>query len=55
MLLYAGMGLLLAGIIMMFFAGRIMPDAEKAAKARKQAPILAVVGGFMLLLRFLIG
>ena len=55
MLLYGGMGLLLAGIIMMFFAGKLIPDAAKAANARKQAPILAVVGAVLLVVRFLLG
>lgn len=48
MLLYGGIGLLLAGLIMTFFGGAIIKDAEKAAKAKKNAPAAMVVGVIML-------
>jgi hypothetical protein len=54
MLLYGGIGLLMAGIIIFFFSGQIQKDPAKAAKARKQAPVLAAVGAVMLAVRFLI-
>lgn len=55
MLLYAGIGLFLAGLIFMFGGTKFIKDADNAAKAKKQAPILAAVGAALLLLRFLIG
>lgn len=54
MLLYGGMGLLLAGIICYLFPGKIQADAEKAAKMKKQAPILALVGVVFLGIRFML-
>lgn len=55
MLLYGGLGLFFAGLIFMFGGTKFIKDAANAAKAKKQAPILALVGAGMLLLRFLIG
>lgn len=55
MLTYGGLGLFFAGIIMMFFSDKLYSDAEKAAKAKKQAPILALVGAGALALAFFIG
>lgn len=55
MLTYGGIGLLAAGIIMMFGAEKLISDPEKAAKAKKQAPILAVVGAAALGLGIFLG
>lgn len=48
MLLYGGIGLLVAGLIFMLAGDKIVKDAEKAAQAKKQAPILMVVGAVFL-------
>ena len=48
MLTYGGLGLLIAGLLFTFFAGKIIKDPEKAANAKKQGPILAIVGAVML-------
>jgi len=56
MLTYGGIGLLIGGLILTFFSGKIAKDEEKAAKLKKQGPILAVVGaGFLALAVFLGG
>lgn len=54
MLLYGGIGLLVAGILFMIMPNKIVSDPEKAANAKKQAPILAAVGAVMLFIRFMI-
>lgn len=48
MLTYGGIGLLVAGILFMTMPNKLVKDPAKAAKAKKQAPILAVVGAVML-------
>lgn len=48
MLTYGGIGLFLGGIILALFGDKIIKDPEKAANAKKQGPILSVVGiGFL--------
>ncbi|MEZ5743816.1 MAG: hypothetical protein R3D89_08830 [Sphingomonadaceae bacterium] len=54
MLLYGGIGLFLGGLILMFFSDKIQKDPAKAAQAKKQAPILVVVGLVFLAIRFLV-
>jgi hypothetical protein len=54
MLLYGGIGLLVAGIITYFFGAKLQSDAAKVAQMKKQAPILMVVGVVMLVVRALI-
>lgn len=54
MLLYGGIGLLGAGIIIYFFGGKLQSDAAKAAQMKKQAPILMLVGAVMLGVRALL-
>ena len=54
MLLYGGLGLIIAGIISMFFGDKFQKDAEKLAKMKKQAPILVVVGVIFVALAFVI-
>jgi hypothetical protein len=48
MFLYGGIGLLVAGLIFMLAADKVIKDAEKAAQAKKQAPILLGVGAVFL-------
>lgn len=48
MLLYGGIGLALGGLLVWLFGGRMYKDAERAAKARKQAPWLVVIGVVMI-------
>ena len=48
MLLYGGFGLLAAGIICWLFSDKLSQDREKAARMKKQSPILAVVGAVLL-------
>ena len=55
MLTYGGLGLLIAGIVFMFFSDKINKDPEKAAKTKKQAPILMLVGAAFLGAAFVIG
>ena len=56
MLTYGGIGLLIGGIILTFFSGKIAKgDEEKAAKLKKQGPILSLVGVGFLALAFVIG
>lgn len=55
MLTFGGAGLLMAGIIMMLFPHKIIKDPEKAANAKKQAPILALAGAAMLALAIYLG
>ncbi|MCB2088236.1 MAG: hypothetical protein KDD98_05345 [Sphingomonadaceae bacterium] len=55
MLTYGGLGLLIAGLIFTFAADKIIKDPEKAAKSKKQGPILAVVGAAMLGAAVLLG
>jgi len=55
MLTYGGLGLLLGGLIMTFFADKIIKDVEKAANAKKQGPILAIVGAAALGLAVFLG
>lgn len=50
MLTYGGIGLLVAGILFMLMPDKLVKDPEKAAKAKKQAPILMAVGAGMLVL-----
>lgn len=54
MLLYGGLGLIIAGIISMFFGDKFQKDAEKLAKMKKQAPILVVVGVVFVALAFIL-
>ena len=55
MLLYGGIGLLVAGILSMFFSDKLSKDPAKAAQLKKQGPVIAVVGVIFLLLRMLLG
>ncbi|MEE9433300.1 MAG: hypothetical protein V3V15_03580 [Sphingorhabdus sp.] len=56
MLTYGGLGLLIGGIILTLFSGKIAKgDEEKAAKLKKQGPILAVVGAGFLILAVVLG
>ena len=55
MLLYGGFGLLAAGIITWLFSDKLSKDADKAAKMKKPAPMIAIVGAAMLVARTLIG
>ncbi len=56
MLTYGGLGLLIGGLILTFFSGKIAKgDEEKAAKLKKQGPILAVVGAAALALAVFLG
>jgi hypothetical protein len=48
MFLYGGIGLLVAGLIFLLAADKVVRDAEKAAQAKKQAPILIGVGAVFL-------
>lgn len=48
MLFYGGIGLLGGGLIIMLFGNRFIKEADKAEKARKQAPILMLVGALAL-------
>lgn len=48
MFLYGGIGLLVAGLIFLLAADKVVKDAEKAAQAKKQAPILLGVGAVFL-------
>mgnify|MGYP006910658986 CR=1 FL=1 len=48
MLTYGGLGLLIAGLIFMLGGDKLVKDPDKAANAKKQAPILMVVGAAML-------
>ncbi|MEO5707652.1 MAG: hypothetical protein ABIQ46_11515 [Alteraurantiacibacter sp.] len=54
MLLYGGIGLVVAGIISMIFSDKLSQDAAKAAQLKKQGPIIAAVGALFLLVRLLI-
>jgi len=44
MLTYGGLGLLIGGLFLTFFADKVISDPEKAARSKKQGPILAAVG-----------
>ncbi len=48
MLTFGGIGLFFGGLILTFFGDKIGKDPEKGAKAKKQGPILAVIGAAML-------
>lgn len=48
MLTYGGIGLVGAGLFFLLGGDRMVKDPVKAAKARKQAPVLLVVGAAML-------
>ncbi|QZH75937.1 MAG: hypothetical protein JY451_04990 [Erythrobacter sp.] len=50
MLFYGGIGLVVAGIIFLLAADKVVKDAEKAAQAKKQAPVLLGVGAVFLAL-----
>lgn len=52
MLLYGGIGLLVGGLIILLFGNGFIKEADKAEKARKQAPILMLVGALMLIAWF---
>lgn len=54
MFFYGGIGLLIAGIIFMFAADKVVRDAEKAAKAKSQAPVLIGVGAVFLVIAFVL-
>ncbi len=48
MLMYGGIGLLLGGLIILLFGERLIGDPARAAPARRQAPVLMVIGALML-------
>lgn len=54
MLLYTGLGLLIAGLLLVLMPNKLISDPAKAEAMRKQAPILAAVGAVLLFLRFMI-
>lgn len=54
MFFYGGIGLLVAGLIFMFAADKVVKDTEKAAKAKSQAPILIGVGAVFLIIAFVL-
>ena len=54
MFFYGGLGLLIGGLIFMFAADKVVSDAEKAAKAKSQAPALIGVGVVFLILAFVL-
>ncbi|APE27221.1 hypothetical protein [Aurantiacibacter gangjinensis] len=47
MLTYGGLGIFLAGLFFMLGGTKFVKDADKAAKARQQAPLLMLVGAAM--------
>lgn len=55
MLTYGGLALLLAGILMMVIPHKLIKDPEKAARAKKNAPVMALVGAGALVLAFVLG
>lgn len=52
MLLYGGIGLFFGGLVILLGGNALIKDAEKAAKARKQAPILMIIGALALTCSF---
>ncbi len=48
MLLYGGIGLLAGGIVSWLFSDKLTKDVANAARMKKQAPILVVVGAVLL-------
>ena len=55
MLTYGGLGLLVAGLVMSVTAEKIVKDPAKAAKAKKQGPLMALIGAAALGLGIYLG
>ena len=55
MLTYGGIGLLVAGLIFMFGGTKLIKDPDKAQNAKKNAPVIAIVGAVMLGLAVYLG
>lgn len=55
MLTFGGIGLFLAGVLLTVMPHKFTSNAGKAAKAKKQGPILAVIGAAALVLALWLG